>query len=667
MIDENYDAYSQFAFECPEKWILAANHVLRTEIEQLQMISTAALKLLQLSQDENAQIETLTKIFETEPALAARVLNIVNSVKFSLSYKVQSISHALSMIGLNEIREVVTEQLLYNQIIDKDSRLPFDQLFFWQHCLFVANLSKNIAIDLGHSDPDSIYTAGLLHDIGKLVLEHHGKISYSDFLLSMDKSEASAEKHERIFFGLSHTEIGLVFCQRWNLPTTLTAVVAAHHDSRASSGPFSGFAYDIAIVACADYIAWLHGMGSSKAAVTPALSDEVVSMIDLGQLDLEDLLDRTDRAMADTGRFYGITFPNVKKLRATLLFTAIKIGLDKRSKSASANHPLNPPTSLLLPHHSLDSQAIVLTTLEAIRQDFGFDRVIMFGMSRDRQGLLVKHCYPEEDYSNLMIPAEAIGGDFLRCLRKREAVIIGDSSDPFGQIMMRFMGTDGFIAAPVLRNNRLVGVLYADYKYTKRIISPDYALQLMPIATQLGIALLNAKKFNMLKIQSEMDPLTRLLTKAKVEQLLTEIYASAKNNIPGFAIGFVDIDFFKKFNDTCGHQAGDDALKIVAGILRSLSRPNDFVGRYGGEEFVFALRNVTRDGARVYAERMRFEVEKQGKILSKRFDNLALTVSIGVALYHSGFHSYLDQVRAADQAMYQAKNQGRNRVIIDSK
>lgn len=666
MSEENNDEYEVNQIDSSVNKLFAANQVLKTGIDRLQMISPVALKLLKLADNENTQTESLIKIFKTEPVLAARVINIVNSSKINFNYQVESISQALELVGVNQIRELVTEQLLYNQLIHNEREVQFDQLFFWQHCLFVANLSKNIAIDLGSIDPDVLYAAGLLHDIGKLLLENHGKITYSDFLMSIDKSEASSENNEKVFFGLSHTEIGLLFCHQLNLPKTITAVVACHHDDTLSSQKYSENTYEIAIVAFADYIAWLHGLGSSKSAIAPCLSSDFMKHIDLNKLNLENLLDRTDRAMVETSLFYGINFPNLNKLRASLLNTAIKIGLNKHLKfdAPIQSHPS--PSSLLLPHHSLDPESIVLTTLDAIRKDFGFDRVIMFGMSRDRQGLLVKYCCPIEDYTDLMIPTEAIGGDFLRCLRYREAVIISNSSDAFGRIVMKFMRTQGFVAAPVLRNNRLVGVLYADYQLSNQEILPDYASQLMPIATQLGIALFNAKKFSILKIQSELDPLTRLFNKGKVEQWLKDAYSSNSANLSGFVIGFADIDFFKKFNDSCGHQAGDDVLKIVAEILRTMTRPNDFIGRYGGEEFVFALQNTSREGAMLYGERIRSEVERQGIILSKRFANLQLTISIGIALYHSSFRVYSDQLLAADQAMYVAKKQGRNRVVLYS-
>ena len=118
------------------------------------------------------------------------------------------------------------------------------------------------------------------------------------------------------------------------------------------------------------------------------------------------------------------------------------------------------------------------------------------------------------------------------------------------------------------------------------------------------------------------------------------------------------------FNDVCGHQAGDDVLKIVADILRNLTRPGDLIGRYGGEEFLFVLRNTDKAGAQGYAERIRQEIERRGKILSDRFHGHALTVSVGLVMYAPRYSGYPDIIEAADQAMYRAKHEGRNRVIM---
>jgi diguanylate cyclase (GGDEF)-like protein len=146
---------------------------------------------------------------------------------------------------------------------------------------------------------------------------------------------------------------------------------------------------------------------------------------------------------------------------------------------------------------------------------------------------------------------------------------------------------------------------------------------------------------------------------------LTKIFQSNDDELKHCAVGFIDIDFFKKFNDTCGHQAGDDVLKIVAQIMRTHTRPKDFIGRYGGEEFVFVIQTANVKGVHCYAERIRQEIERKGKILSQRFHGHALTVSIGVSLYRPVFKTHNAFIEAADAAMYIAKQNGRNCVVVE--
>ena len=646
-----------------KQWVLAARNVLKTDIDYLQMIPTAALKMLALTQDENTSSLDLAEIIQTEPALAAKILQMVNSAAFSLPNNIQSIHHALSMIGFSEIRQIAMEQLLFSQLFTQGNHHRFEQLFFWQHCLFVACLSKQLAIDLGHPNPDALYTAGLLHDIGKLVFENHGKASYSDFLASSGKNDCPADQNERVFFGLTHAEIGHVFCVKWNLPAVITAAVSFHHGLAPPYSKYAEHNDESAIISFANYLAWLHGIGSSKGEVGQGLAEGVINLINFSRLDFENLLRRVDQAMAHTSQFYGITFPDIQKLRASLVFTVIKIGRDTHLKAGNASQRLNFFSSLISPHCSLDPKEIILSTLKATHDDFGFERVMMFGMSPNRRGLLARQCWPKDE-SDLVIPMEALGGQLLECLRSRTPVIINKSGDMFSQRLTAILNTECFIAVPVLRNNRLIGLLYADYPQSGKTIDPECLARILPIANELGLALLHAKKFEMAKKQAEIDSLTQLYNKGKINCLLSDVYRQEAEEREKLAIGFVDIDHFKKFNDICGHQAGDDALRIVAAILRSLSRPADFVGRYGGEEFLFALRHTDRDGAYGYAERMRLEVEKRGKILSGRFKDLSLTVSIGIALYNPTFQSYREQIVAADQAMYQAKHQGRNRVWL---
>ena len=123
-----------------------------------------------------------------------------------------------------------------------------------------------------------------------------------------------------------------------------------------------------------------------------------------------------------------------------------------------------------------------------------------------------------------------------------------------------------------------------------------------------------------------------------------------------------DIDHFKAINDTHGHDAGDNVLQQVASILDRSTRGGDYVFRMGGEEFLIVLVDTDQDGSRLFAERLRHAVAKE-PMLAAADTLLNVTVSVGVTL-HDGHPDYQRSMQRADQALYQAKRSGRDRVVV---
>ncbi|MGZ4968515.1 MAG: HDOD domain-containing protein [Methylobacter sp.] len=647
----------------------AAQSILKDEIKHLDLVPSVAIKLLKLTNDDNARIENLSLIIETEPVLAAKILKQVNSAAYALPNNITSISRAVNMLGFAAVRQLAINLVLYNKLIQQDSKPAFDLLFFWQHCLYVASLSKRIAVALEHPDPDLVYTGGLLHDIGKIALETYGRLTYSDFILSMDRSEHSSIEKERRFFGITHAEIGHIFCLEWQLPTSIMAIVTCHHDQPDMTSPYADYKTEIAIVSFANYIAWIQGIGSTTHDNHSALQSSVLASIDIDRLNLEALLQQTDQDMKATQEFYDIQLPGLTTLRATLVKATINLSLISTDKPvATIDTSSKKLTSCLtVPHHSLNPDDFIPRTMEAIQGEFSFDRSIMFIIDPKRRYLIASYWSPESILAAELQPFEidisSISGLLLQCLRERKAVIINTKLERDNQLIQR-LNTTEFIAVPVLHHNRLTALLYADNSLSKNPMHEQLLSEIMPIAYELGIAMFNANKYAQQKKHAQLDHLTQLYNKRMVNSFLTEIFQRDESKLKNIAIGFVDIDKFKLFNDTCGHQAGDDALKVVADILRSLTRPGDFIGRYGGEEFLFVLRNTDQKGAYGYAERIRSEIERRGKIMSGRFHGLQLTASIGVSMYSPDFSHFTDMIEVADQAMYRAKKEGRNRIVL---
>lgn len=170
------------------------------------------------------------------------------------------------------------------------------------------------------------------------------------------------------------------------------------------------------------------------------------------------------------------------------------------------------------------------------------------------------------------------------------------------------------------------------------------------------------EKSEELKKLSRTDVLTGLYNRRYFDEVFDYEWTRAVRNKTLINIMICDIDHFKKVNDTYGHLAGDEYLKMASGILsRVLKRKTDIVARYGGEEFVVLIPEINPDRAYELAEKVRLEI--QANYVEYNNANIKTTMSIGISSLIPGFDNNKDQlVFCADSALYKAKNQGRNRV-----
>ena len=182
------------------------------------------------------------------------------------------------------------------------------------------------------------------------------------------------------------------------------------------------------------------------------------------------------------------------------------------------------------------------------------------------------------------------------------------------------------------------------------------------VAEQLALALANLRMRETLRNQSIRDPLTQLYNRRYMDETFRrELHRAARRNAPLSVLTF-DIDHFKRFNDTHGHDGGDALLKAVGNSLRDFFRAEDGAFRSGGEEFVAILPETSVDDARTRAEELRREVAS----LEVKHGNLmlpAVTISVGIACFPQHGKTTQALLKAADRALYKAKETGRNRVV----
>lgn len=164
-----------------------------------------------------------------------------------------------------------------------------------------------------------------------------------------------------------------------------------------------------------------------------------------------------------------------------------------------------------------------------------------------------------------------------------------------------------------------------------------------------------------LSMESSRDPLTRVLNRRYLTVIMQRENDISTTQHTKYAVLFVDLDHFKQVNDSYGHDTGDRVLSQVADQLRDLVRPCDFIFRYGGEEFLVLLPNITEHQALNAAERIRKSIE--GKVLILDSGIIKVTASIGLSIY-GGQADFQQVIKLADEALYRAKHLGRNQVVM---
>jgi diguanylate cyclase (GGDEF)-like protein len=193
--------------------------------------------------------------------------------------------------------------------------------------------------------------------------------------------------------------------------------------------------------------------------------------------------------------------------------------------------------------------------------------------------------------------------------------------------------------------------------------------QLWRLAQLAGATLVSATlvvRTRELRLLSTRDRFTGLLNRAVFNEQLDREVAFANREGTRFAVAMLDIDHFKKFNDTYGHAGGDEALRMVAQTLRRSCRETDVVARYGGEEFALILPGVRSTRAHDLLERFRREVAATAIKLSSRARPVSVTISIGVASWPEDGSSAAEILACADRCLYEAKGRGRDQVVVNS-
>lgn len=220
---------------------------------------------------------------------------------------------------------------------------------------------------------------------------------------------------------------------------------------------------------------------------------------------------------------------------------------------------------------------------------------------------------------------------------------------------------------PLISEGKVVGVLAT--KSTEDKISIKNMDYLEQLASQIAITIHRANVYGEILKHATLDALTGFYNRHQLEERIKQEVANAKRRHAPLCGIMTDIDYFKHVNDTYGHAVGDLVLKTIAKVIRSQLREYDVAGRYGGEEFSLLLPYTQVHEAKMVAERLRKKIEEKVIDISKvnpdaNVKKISITISLGIYEIKAN-DSDEDLMKKADKALYQAKNTGRNKVVVN--
>jgi len=260
------------------------------------------MQILEVTGNPRSEAADLLRAVECDPAIAARILRIVNSSFYPLRKPVGDLKTAITLLGFNEIRNLALTACVSSLFRSGGSYKDYSREGLWNHSTGVGATARAIAKNFGRVSPGEAYLAGLLHDLGLILIDQHIHGPFCEVLENLLPETSTCAVELRIL-GFNHTELGSHIARRWRFPDEVTAAIRYHHQPEQYDGPYRDTVY---IVAMANFLCTLHGLTSLGVRNVSEPPDDVVDTLDFRPHDIASFREQLEETLAQAGVMAGV-------------------------------------------------------------------------------------------------------------------------------------------------------------------------------------------------------------------------------------------------------------------------------------------------------------------------------------------------------------------------
>lgn len=615
--------------------------VLRFDGRKLPSFPQVAAKLVEMSGDETTLLEDISRVVESDPGIAARVLEIVNSATYGLQREIKALPEAVILLGFDEIKKLSIGMTVFQGLFSSGGSKAFDRIHFWRHSLSVAVLAMEIAKEIKYPRPEEAYTAGLLHDVGKVFLDLYGHENYGGFLHDAAVSQENMVEQERKTLGLGHDDVGAFFCSLWKLPESIVLAVKYHHQRFQPQALSQEEALLISIVSLSNFVCWTQGIGSFDMVCPPVLSPEVEDFVDVEQIDVINSISAMNREVERISEFYQFVFPTPNQIHENLLRTSFKLcrantryfyegPLDGIYDFLQANKNIIPSDlgfelgkPLAKAKSVKEVLDIVMFQIGRIFEPMQWSLILKDPKTEDMIFTVVAGANKEKLQGVRLPKGEGTVGHIMEAGKPLMVEDVSKDVHLSNRIDQHTVfKTGSYIGTPLVSENKIFGVIELINKISGDTFTSEELNILASISEYAAIAIERAYFNQALQKMATVDSLTGLKNRYSLERTLCNREEMWKQYGPDASIMIIDIDKFKRINETKGRQAADSLLKRLAAILRKTFRRTDNLFRYEGDKFIALLSGTDRDAA----------VQAKQRIL-KTFDTLKGDMDVSISIF----------------------------------